>query len=145
MRLWSIHPKYLDSKGLLAVWREGLLAQKVLEGKTRGYRNHPQLVRFKKTKDPTATIGSYLLALVQEATKRNYRFDESKILRKSRRSASLSVTRSQLRYESQHLLKKLEHRDPARFLKLKGRVLSPHPLFRAIPGPLEIWERALCE
>ncbi|WP_368086417.1 pyrimidine dimer DNA glycosylase/endonuclease V [Nitrosomonas sp. Nm34] len=26
MRLWSIHPKYLDAKGLLALWREGLQA-----------------------------------------------------------------------------------------------------------------------
>jgi len=30
MRLWSIHPKYLDRQGLLAVWRESLLAQSVL-------------------------------------------------------------------------------------------------------------------
>jgi len=30
MRLWTIHPKYLDRQGLLALWREALLAQKVL-------------------------------------------------------------------------------------------------------------------
>lgn len=30
MRLWSIHQSYLDRQGLLAVWREGLLAQGVL-------------------------------------------------------------------------------------------------------------------
>ena len=39
MRLWSLRPKYLDSQGLVALWREGLLAQAVLRGKTRGYRN----------------------------------------------------------------------------------------------------------
>jgi hypothetical protein len=32
MRLWSLHPRYLDAKGLQAVWREGLLAKKVLQG-----------------------------------------------------------------------------------------------------------------
>ena len=49
MRLWSVHPKYLDSKGLVALWREALLAKQVLEGGTKGYRNHPQLDRFKKS------------------------------------------------------------------------------------------------
>ena len=43
MRLWSLHPKYLDKLGLLGLWRESLLAQKVLLGKTKGYKNHPQL------------------------------------------------------------------------------------------------------
>ena len=46
MRLWSVHPRYLDTAGLTACWREALLAQKVLTGATRGYRRHPQLERF---------------------------------------------------------------------------------------------------
>ncbi|MEN6399799.1 MAG: pyrimidine dimer DNA glycosylase/endonuclease V, partial [Rectinema sp.] len=29
MRLWTLHPQYLDQKGLTAAWREGLLAKKV--------------------------------------------------------------------------------------------------------------------
>ena len=37
MRLWSLHPRCLDAKGLVALWREGLLAQEVLRGKTRDY------------------------------------------------------------------------------------------------------------
>lgn len=32
MRLWSLHPSYLDAVGLVALWREGLLARKVLQG-----------------------------------------------------------------------------------------------------------------
>ena len=32
MRLWSLSPRYLDVKGLVAVWREGLLADAVLLG-----------------------------------------------------------------------------------------------------------------
>ena len=43
MRLWSIHPRYLDSMGLVALWREALLAQAVLRGETKGYKFHPQL------------------------------------------------------------------------------------------------------
>jgi Pyrimidine dimer DNA glycosylase (EC 3.2.2.17)/DNA-(apurinic or apyrimidinic site) lyase (EC 4.2.99.18) len=64
MRLWSLHPKYLDKLGLLGLWRESLLAQKVLLGKTKGYKNHPQLIRFKKTEDPILYIGTYLYMFI---------------------------------------------------------------------------------
>nr|WP_253280607.1 pyrimidine dimer DNA glycosylase/endonuclease V [Arcanobacterium phocae] len=47
MRLWSIRPSQLDRAALIAGWREGLLAQKVLAGLTKGYRHHPQLERFR--------------------------------------------------------------------------------------------------
>ncbi|MGP9584395.1 pyrimidine dimer DNA glycosylase/endonuclease V, partial [Micrococcaceae sp. AOP34-BR2-30] len=30
MRLWSLHPEVLDRQGLIAGWREALLAQAVL-------------------------------------------------------------------------------------------------------------------
>lgn len=79
MRIWSIHPRYLDRQGLLAVWRETLLAQKVLEGQTRGYTHHPQLTRFRATPDPLVAIGSYLSEIVREATQRGYHFDASKV------------------------------------------------------------------
>ena len=144
MRLWSIHPKYLDSKGLVALWREALLAQKVLAGGTRGYKNHPQLDRFKKAKDPLGSLGAYLKSVAEEATLRKYRFDDSKILKAPRKAPILAVTRGQLRYETAHLLKKLELRDPARFKQLADKkTLQPHPLFFSIPGPLEAWERTL--
>jgi len=54
VRLWSVHPEYLDSRGLVALWREALLAQAVLRGETRGYRRHPRLARFRARPDPTA-------------------------------------------------------------------------------------------
>ena len=60
MRIWSLHPKYLDTKGLVALWRETLLAKHVLEGKTKGYRNHPQLDRFKKAQNPPRVDQSIL-------------------------------------------------------------------------------------
>ena len=142
MRLWSLHPKYLDSKGLVALWREGLLAQKVLQGKTRGYRNHSQLDRFKSHLSPKAAIGKYLLEVWEEAKRRDYSFDGTKVKTAGKKAQTLSVTRGQLRYEWEHLRKKLRRRDPARFKTMrKNQKLIPHPLFRIIAGTIEVWEK----
>ena len=113
MRLWSIHPKYLDSKGLVALWREGLLAKKVLEGKTKGYKNHPQLERFKRK--PKAYINGYLQVVFDEAVSRGYLFDRKKIGRWVNYLAKgyqIPVTDKQVDYEFRHLQKKLIKRDP---------------------------------
>jgi hypothetical protein len=141
MRLWSIHPSYLDSKGLVALWREGLLARKVLEGKTKGYKNHPQLLRFKAAKDPMKAIDAYLKAVAEEAKERGYNFDTSKIL-SVRTSPILTVTDGQMAHEMLHLSGKLTVRDPERLKSLsrKGSVKA-HPLFQIIPGEVEDWEK----
>ena len=141
MRLWTLHPKYLDRQGLLALWREGLLAQAVLLGKTRGYRRHPQLERFRRSRDPAAAIGAYLGAVHAEASRRGYSFDRGKIAAPGRR-ARMKATRGQMEYETEHLLKKLKGRDPKRFgmLSRAGRLL-PNPVFAVVPGRIEPWER----
>ena len=79
MRLWSLHPKFLDAQGLVACWREALLARAVLRNETRGYRNHPQLDRFRSAENPLATLEAYLWELWEEGTRRGYRFDEDKL------------------------------------------------------------------
>ncbi|MBW2068247.1 MAG: hypothetical protein JRI31_05140 [Deltaproteobacteria bacterium] len=79
MRLWSLHPQYLDARGLMAFWREGLLAKAVLEGKTKGYTTHLQLLRFRKQDRPLDAINVYLQAVLQETQRRSYRFDSNKI------------------------------------------------------------------
>src|ERR1043165_2949653 len=94
MRLWSLHPSLLDQKGLVALWRETLLAQKVLQGKTKGYRSHPQLDRFRKCRTPLTAISTYLWAVHDEASQRGYSFDSAKIARK-RWPITLTVTRSE--------------------------------------------------
>jgi len=143
MRLWSIHPKYLDTKGLVAVWREGLLAQKVLLGQTKGYKNHPQLERFKSLGD----IGYYLYFIWLEACNRHYKFNESKIIYPPYRSDvstdAIPVTDSQLSYEFEHLKEKLKHRDRLKFNELwkQKSPIDPHPLFKGVSGPIEPWER----
>lgn len=141
MRLWTIHPRYLDAKGLVAAWREALLAQKVLRGATRGYRNHPQLIRFRAQRRPEAVIAAFLRHLVIEARRRGYRFDETKIGARPYRG-KLAETRDQLAFEWRHLKRKLRVRAPHLARQFANVQLpDPHPLFRIVPGPVQPWER----
>jgi hypothetical protein len=141
MRLWSIHPQYLDSRGLVALWREALLAQHVLAGLTTGYRHHPQLERFRAHEDPEAAIASYLRAVRDEAERRGYQFDAAKI-RTPRDASPIDVASGQLQFEWAHLAAKLEARDPA-VATANATVDEPaaHPLFRVVTGPAASWER----
>ena len=141
MRLWSLHPRYLDPKGLVALWREALLAQAVLQGLTKGYRNHPQLERFKQQAHPLEAIGAYLMAVQAEATLRGYAFDGSRIACRAE-APPIPVTEGQLAFEWGHLLKKLAARSPhlhGEWQTLDGP--EAHPLFRVGPGDIEGWER----
>jgi hypothetical protein len=141
MRLWSLSPKYLDVKGLLAVWREGLLARAVLNGQTRGYLHHPQLDRFKTQADPLAAIDYYLEAVLTEADRRGYHFGREKIVC-GLHPKRIEVTEGQLRYEMAHLHRKLEVRDPARLALLsENKLVELHPLFVLIHGAIEPWEK----
>jgi hypothetical protein len=141
MRLWSLHPKYLDAQGLVALWREALLAQAVLGEKTRGYRNHPQLERFRSHAAPLPAINAYLRSVHAEASARGYSFDRSKI-GPARTRASIPVTLGQVEYEWQHLMRKLAARSPALYARWNsGAAPDCHPLFRPGPGPVEAWER----
>jgi hypothetical protein len=142
MRLWSIHPQYLDSKGLVACWREGLLARKVLQGKTKGYRSHPQLNRFKDQNDPIVMMDTYLMAVFQEAILRGYKFKREKIGNQFS-NHKIVVTDGQLRYEFNHLIKKLEKRDRTKYDEIINvQDPEPHPMFRVVHGEVEDWERS---
>ena len=141
MRIWSLHPKYLDAKGLVALWRETLLAQKVLQGKTKGYKNHPQLERFKRQVDPIAAIATYLEVISQEAAQRGYAFDASKIDSRRMRGR-IQVTHGQLVYEWEHLRDKLSKRDSQKLAAIQNILApEPHPLFTMTDGDVEAWER----
>ncbi len=140
MRLWSLHPKYLDSKGLIALWREALLAKKVLEDKTKGYKNHPQLDRFKKTERPVDSINQYLSIVYLEAERRQYNFNKDKI-NWDFKATRLSVTMGQIDYEALHLLRKLKTRDMKKYRELKAiKKFDSHPLFKIVEGSVEDWE-----
>jgi hypothetical protein len=143
MRLWSLHPQYLDRQGLLACWRESLLAQKVLRGETRGYTHHPQLLRFRSLAHPSAAIAAYLAVLAEEAERRGYHFDRSRIVSVGI-DGQIPVTNSQVLYEWEHLKGKLYKRDMERYQKLL-MISFPvvHSLFRVVEGPVEPWERLI--
>src|SRR5690606_3890901 len=139
--LWSIHPKYLDPQGLVALWREALLARAVLRGETRGYTRHPQLIRFREHPHPRSAMNSYLAAIHDDATRRGYGFNRSKA-GPAREVAPIVVTSGQLAYEWQHLRRKLEARSPDVLTHWAGvAVPDCHPLFRPEPGPVAAWER----
>lgn len=151
MRLWSVHPRYLDRQGLTACWREGLLAQKVLTGTTVGYRNHPQLRRFRSGEHtaarveealhPGGAIVTFLHAVVDEAAARGYSFDRSKVLGPPEPDLRLQVSDGQLGHEWAHLLAKLAVRSPAVHAAWATvAVPDPHPLFDVVPGPVADWE-----
>lgn len=143
MRLWTLHPRYLDAKGLVACWREALLAQKVLQGGTTGYQHHPQLHRFRNVSDPLAAIALYLTGIHEEAGKRGYTFDAGKIGR-IKPLDLIAETRGQLLYEWSHLVRKLKLRDPSRHqASLTIKRPKPHPMFRIIAGDVQKWERTI--
>ena len=141
MRLWSLHPQYLDARGLVALWREALLAQAVLSGKTKGYRHHPQLERFWATDAAIGAIGEYLQGVHRESQLRGFSFNAAKI-NQQHYPEQLQVNSGQLEYEWHHLLKKVKVRDQKWAFHLEAvDHPHPHPLFAIVPGGIEDWER----
>ncbi|MCJ2165468.1 MULTISPECIES: pyrimidine dimer DNA glycosylase/endonuclease V [unclassified Pseudodesulfovibrio] len=140
MRLWTVHPAFLDAKGLTALWREGLLARKVLRGLTRGYVNHPQLIRFRNHPAPLSAMDAYLAGVLAESLHRGYAFDATKI-DSTAQAAPMEETTGQLEFEWRHLLAKLAKRDPVRHETLRARRPEPHPLFVLIKGDVRGWEK----
>jgi len=141
MRLWTLHPKYLDARGLVALWREALLAQKVLQNNTRGYKSHPQLIRFRDQRDPSRSIAAYLRTVCEEADARGYDFDARKIASPCS-IQRITSTRGQLLYEWKHLQNKLQLRDPIRLVEIKQiREPDANSVFDIVNGAVETWEK----
>lgn len=143
MRLWSFHPKYLDRQGLLGLWREALLAQKVLRGLTRGYISHPQVVRFRSTSAPLRHISNYLWVVAREGKERGYNFDVEKIGNPPLIGLpKIVIPEGQLAYEWELLLYKLRKRNPAAHVcNLHVGSPKPHPIMCVVPGEIETWEK----
>ena len=143
MRIWSIHPNYLDWMGLGAQWREGLLAQKVLHGKTKGWRNHPQLDRFNYHSKPIEAVGFYLKELHVESLKRGYKYNYSKIIFPEAVVDLIDLSFGQLQYEFELLQGRLEVRSPEKYEENREiKELQSHTLFNVVPGLPEKWEKS---
>ena len=141
MRLWRLHPSLLDTRGLVSTWREGLLARAVLRGTTRGYRHHPQLIRFRSHPDSVSAANNYLREITREADARGYRFDRSRI-GPVRNATHIPVTLGQLEFELAHLRAKVRLRAYAQLNRLPSEgEIPPHPLFHVVDGPIESWEK----
>lgn len=142
MRLWSLHPKYIDDKGLQILWREALLAQKTLAGRDKGHQNHPQLVRFNNYFEPLAAIGAYLFFIHEEGRERGAVFGENKIMHRTQRTEIIRITTKQLEYEFEHLKRSVQGRSFIQYNKLKQITkVEPNPIFEVVEGEIEAWER----
>jgi hypothetical protein len=139
MRLWTLDPSHLDTRGIVALWREALLAKAVLRNRTRGYRHHPQLSRFRDHPDPVAAINTYLREIFAEAERRGYRFDGRK-LRGPTTTVKIRCSRAQLRYEWSHLLGKLRVRAPHVYRLARDARPKAHAMFELTTGPVAAWE-----
>jgi hypothetical protein len=129
--------------GLGAQWREGLLAQKVVQGNTKGWRNHPQLNRFKEHCDSLEAAGYYLLHIHLESRQRGYNYNFTKILKPVESVEKINLNRGQLIYEYDILQERLSKRSPEKYLEnLRITEITPHPLFKPIDGPPELWEKS---
>lgn len=135
MRLWTIHPKHLDQKGLVALWRETLLAKNVLLGMTKGYKHHPQLKRFKACENSLAAINRYLSVIYDNAVERGYKFDRTKFV-DIPGEIKINVTTGQIEFERIHLNKKLQVRTGK---ELESEI-DVHPIFNIVEGEIESWE-----
>lgn len=141
MRLWSIHPKYLDTVGLVALWRETLLAKKVLEGNTQGYINHPQLERFKQKEKPLDALNHYLYHVYTESLERGFTFNKNKFIHNSF-SEKISISKKQKEYEFNHLQKKLDKRNKIKYIEnLEVKEIKLNPIFKETSGPIAVWEK----
>lgn len=118
MCLWSIHPKYLDKLGLIALWREGLLAQKALSVPSTQYIRHSELERFKNNENPLKAIGSYLCYVAAEGAKRGYNFTHERIVYPNFDDYLIIINDDTLNLEVKNLKNKLKLRDKTKFKEL---------------------------
>ncbi len=142
MRLWSLHPRFLDARGIVALWREALLARAVLQGETKGYRQHPQLQRFRAHPSPLQAIDAYLGAVFAESQARAYAFDGGKF-EVVAAVEPMTVSTGQIAWEWQHLHAKLSQRAPDCHMRWRDAEPACHPLFVPVAGPVESWEKGV--
>jgi hypothetical protein len=86
-------------------------------------------------------MAAFLTGIAEEAQRRGYHFDTSKISGR-KPLGQIEETKGQLLYEWAHLRAKLRTRAPEFYRCFrKVKTPDPHPLFRIIPGDIREWEK----
>lgn len=130
MRLLSIHPKYLDKHALIALWREGLLAQKALSDGASVGKDSVHLVNFKNKANPVRAIGSYLSFVAAEGAKQGCRLNHERILHPNFDNGFMEADAEQMVVEFEQLKARLKMRDKPKFKTLKDmRKIEANPVF----------------
>ena len=134
MNLWSFHPKYLDEKGLRAVWQDALFAQNVLSGRIKDHRKYyPQLMKFNNYFEPLAAIGAYLGFIYDDGVERGIIFQEHKIMHRSKRENIFQVDRERLEDEFEQYKRKMQTVSMLQTAKLRQvSKVEPHPIFEVV-------------
>lgn len=137
MRLWTIHPEYLDNKQLSTLWRDTLLAKNVLSGLTKHHKSDSQLNRFQNHPIPRKAINFYLSIIWEESQNRNMPFDESKFSKTSLKEKEfIEVNTGQVSFE----FKRLKQEQKNDIIQIPAKI-KIHPLFKSVNGPVEVWEK----
>jgi hypothetical protein len=139
----------LDQKGLGALWNEGLGARTALRsrlsGASDGYSSHSQLERFVEHEKPLLALDAYLHHVCDEADLRGYSYNREKLCCRDLLSGfRIDSTTGQIRFEAEHLKRKLVKRKTEGRLRLPdGPLPNPreHPIFEIYLGPRERWEK----
>jgi hypothetical protein len=89
-------------------------------------------------------IGMFLLDIYDEASRRGYSFDRTKILRSDSCGQKISVGDGQVRYEFALLLSKLERRDRVKYAEISmTEDIRLNSVFTLGRGGIEPWERPI--
>ena len=138
MKLWTFHPRYLDTCGLTGLWREAIMAQniliKLMQGKLVGYTNHPELNKIRNIGESIFWEGAirvYLDEIYKESVLRKHSFNQYKI-RASRGfllNVEIWLSEEQLRQEEETIKERMAVRSPGRYQEVKDLQFEPHPLF----------------
>lgn len=150
MRLWSLHPSYLDKQALQVCWADALQALEYYKQERaymKGITNdlspyfYPCLDRFRMTGSPIAHITNYLHGLCDESERRNTPFGRAK-LPEFTPGLRLKVTDGQIAREEKLLLLQLNRRKQTQLWMdlFVAEYVQPHPLFEIVSGPVEPWE-----
>jgi hypothetical protein len=143
MRIWTVHPRYLDVKGFVALWRETLLGMETLKKHVKcqhyiPWYKHPQLAPFKAQSDPILYISNYLYLVLEESRRRNYNFDGSKLdaIPYCENLPLIKASREVLVHEWLVCLGRYRVRSPKWFEEVKDispLEVDPHPLYICEP------------